>query len=531
VQLSLNRQRWVNEAYAAAKAKTTFLASMSHEIRTPMNAIIGMTSILLDTNLTPEQKECAEVIRGGGEHLLTVINDILDFSKIEAGKVELEIQAFSLRDCVESAMDLLSKAANDKTVGLGYLIHGGVPEGLLGDVGRLRQVLVNLLSNAVKFTPSGGEVLIEVKSISQELNQYEVEFSISDTGIGLSADAISRLFQPFMQAEISTTRISGGTGLGLSISKRLVELMGGQISVESQLGKGSVFKFKIQSKTAALQNRATTNKEISPNLNNLRVLVVDDLEINRRILVHYTKLWGMSVVSCESSSEATNLIAKGERFDLALLDFQMPNENGLILAQSLKESHNPKKLPIIILSSAMVDIQNEAAISTSILKPIKPSKLLEAINKVFSTNTIVSTNEVSESKIPHDLATRFPLSILIAEDNQINQLIIKMLLSRMGYRPDFAADGEETIASVERQNYDVIFMDVQMPNMDGLEATRFLCANLNQTVRPRIVGMTADVLPEHELECKQAGMDDFVPKPVKVESLVSALERCARPSH
>jgi signal transduction histidine kinase len=332
VELARTRQKWVEEAYAASRSKTSFLASMSHEIRTPMNAIIGMTSVLLDTPLNDEQKLCADVIRSGGEHLLTVINDILDFSKIEAGKIELEMQAFSLRGCIESAMDLLSATANHKGVGLGYLMPAGTIEGLFGDVGRLRQVLVNLLSNAVKFTPSGGEIAIEVSSRSTG-NNCEIEFAIADTGIGIDSDAIASLFEPFTQADVSTTRVSGGTGLGLSISKRLVELMGGRIGVESVPGKGSVFRFSIVAEIAPLQSTVTSIAPI-PLLKGLRVLMVDDLEINRRILLHHLQMWGMTAYACASSTEAIEWIERGDPFDLALLDYHMPDINGVMLARS-----------------------------------------------------------------------------------------------------------------------------------------------------------------------------------------------------
>jgi signal transduction histidine kinase len=389
VELARTRQKWVEEAYAASRAKTSFLASMSHEIRTPMNAIIGMTSMLLDTPLNDEQKRCTEIIRNGGEHLLSVINDILDFSKIEAGKVELELQSFRLRDCIESSLDLLSMATQDKGVRLDYVMSAGTIEGLFGDVGRLRQVLVNLLSNAVKFTPPGGEVRVEVSSTSPQADRCEIHFAVSDTGIGIANDTIPKLFQPFTQADISTTRISGGTGLGLSICKRLVELMGGQIGVESVLGQGSVFRFTIAAQIADLED---------------------------------------------------------------------------------------KKIPI-------------------------------------------------EIHLPHDLGTQKPLSILVAEDNQVNQLVIGMLLEHLGYQSDCAANGEEVLAALERQHYDVVFMDVQMPVMDGIAATRELCRRWSGD-RPRIVGMTGNVLPEVQLECEAAGMDDYVPKPVTAEDLAAALSRC-----
>jgi signal transduction histidine kinase len=405
VELARTRQKWVEEAYAASRSKTSFLASMSHEIRTPMNAIIGMTSVLLDTPLSDEQKLCADVIRSGGEHLLTVINDILDFSKIEAGKIELEMQAFSLRECIESAMDLLSATANHKGVGLGYLMPAGTIEGLFGDVGRLRQVLVNLLSNAVKFTPSGGEIAIEVSSRSTG-NNYEIEFEIADTGIGIDSDAIASLFEPFTQADVSTTRVSGGTGLGLSISKRLVELMGGQISVESIVGKGSVFRFSIAAEMAALPSTVTSIAPI-PLLKGLRVLMVDDLEINRRILLHHLQMWGMTAYACASSTEAIEWIERGDPFDLALLDYHMPDINGVMLARSLRQQRSSQELPIILLSSMMVDTSNEQGIiSNTMLKPIKPHKLLAAISALFEQTQPPLTTPEPPTNFPTNSAPK-----------------------------------------------------------------------------------------------------------------------------
>ncbi len=527
VELSLARQKWVDEAYAASRAKTSFLASMSHEIRTPMNAIIGMTSVLLDTVLNQEQKLCAEVIRDGGEHLLAIINDILDFSKIEAGKVELEMQSFSLRDCIESVLDLLTGMANDKRVGLGYLMQAGTPEGLFGDFGRLRQVLVNLLSNAIKFTPSGGEVMLEVSStaISQP-RRCQLQFTISDTGIGIQPEVIAGLFQPFIQADSSTTRINGGTGLGLSISKRLVELMGGEISVESIVGQGSVFKFTIAAELADLKVQITPI-EVIPMLTGLRVLVVDDLEINRRILLHYLQMWGMTAYACASSAEALTWVERGDPFDLALLDYHMPDINGIMLARSLRQIRNRQQLPIVLLSSVLLDPSNERTVIDAVMaKPIKPGQLLAQISALFPQLQASQKPQVRDNRLPNQLGTERPLSILLAEDHQVNQLVITLLLKHLGYKADCAANGVEVLAALERQHYDVIFMDIQMPIMDGIEATRELCRRLPLDCRPQIVGMTGNVLPEVRLECELAGMSDYITKPVRAEDLVAALSRC-----
>jgi PAS domain S-box-containing protein len=512
-----NAQRLAEDA---TRAKSAFLSSMSHEIRTPMNAVIGMTSILLDSSLNEEQRESAEVIRTSGDHLLTVINDILDYSKIEAGKLDLERNAFSVRECIEGALDLVASNASVQGVELGYLMEAGMSESVLGDVGRLRQVLLNLLSNAVKFTPAGGEVMVEAREQRLDNGWHRIEFSVSDSGLGIDPEKAPLLFQPFVQADSSTTRKFGGTGLGLSISRRLVEAMGGTIAVDSTPGHGSVFHFHIVVEPAAATGRHTPPAGL-PQLTGRRVLIVDDIEINRRILIHYVRSWGMVPYTTGLPREALEWLSRGDVFDLALFDFHMPEIDGLTLSRRARE-HVPG-LPIVILSSASLDAADIAIVSGALLKPIKPARLLEAIAGLLTPVSPRTVTAPSSLELPRELGHQHPLRLLVVEDNPVNQRVARLLLERMGYGPDFAANGMEALNSVARQVYDVVLMDMQMPVMDGLTATRELCRRYPANSRPRIVGMTANATEEDRLNCLRAGMDDYLAKPVRPAELAAAL--------
>jgi signal transduction histidine kinase/HPt (histidine-containing phosphotransfer) domain-containing protein len=536
------RQQELTDAIRAAesnsRAKSEFLAAMSHEIRTPMNGVIAMTSLLMETPLSVDQRGYLETIYNSSESLLTIINDILDFSKIEAGKMELECRPFDLRATIEESLDLLAPRTLDKQLDLIYQADDQIPAMMAGDAQRLRQVLVNLVGNAVKFTEKG-DVLVKADLMAGPANEAEntpawrLHFQVRDTGIGIQPDRLARLFRAFTQADVSTSRKYGGTGLGLAISRRLVELMGGRMWAESVPGEGSTFHFTINV-AAVPDSTPPPHAGRLARLADLKILILDDNASSRNMLYEQCRRWGMQPKAVESAAQAMELLRQQTEFDLALVDLHLPGKDGLAAAAEIQKLPAAAMLPMVLLTPLGKKKRGSEEVRVifahAVHKPVKPAQLSSALERaLLSPRSPVPAPEPARSG--QSLAELLPLRILIVDDNAINQKVAVRIMQQFGYQPEVAGNGREALDRLDRQPFDFIFMDVMMPEMDGLEATRLLRKRQmiggynHYQSRIIIVAMTAHAMQGDREKCLAAGMDDYLAKPVRPKDVRDMLER------